>query len=352
MAKPPLKDKHRNVLNLIVESYVRLGRPVSSKAIIETGRFEGSPATVRNIMARLESLGYLSQPHTSSGRVPTDKGLRNYVDDLLTEAFYSPEDLPLFQESFSVSGSDMDSLLLEASKVLADYSDNLGFVISPHISRVYFDHVRFIRISDKKIMSILVTPFQMVLTETLETDHAFSQIDLDRASQYVNKNFRGKNLLSVRDFLLKELPKYRTKYEDMVNKLTDIVKAYTALEGGEERIFIQGSSRLLDKAELFDMDKLRSLFRNFEQKANLVKLLSEFISLDKVKVLIGSEVNFPGVADCSLILSHYGTRNQVLGSLGIIGPKRIPYEKIIPLVDRVARRLSRAITIPGREVSS
>jgi heat-inducible transcriptional repressor len=352
MAGPPLRDKHRRVLTLIVEDYVRHGRPVSSKAIIETGRFEGSPATVRNIMARLETLGYLSQPHTSAGRVPTDKGLRSYVDHLLAEAFYFPENVHLFQEGFSASGSDMDSLLLEASRILADYSDNLGFVISPHISRVFLDHIRFVRISDKKIMAILVTPFQMVLTETLETAHPFNQLDLDRASQYINKNFRGKNLLSVRDFLLKELPKVRTKYEDTVNKLIDIVRAYTAFEGGEERIFIQGSSRLLNKAELFDMAKLRSLFRNFEQKAGLVKLLSEFISLDKVKVLIGSEVNFPDVADCSLILSHYGTRNQVLGSLGIIGPKRIPYEKIIPLVDRVAKRLSRAITSPGREVPS
>ena len=352
MAKPLLRDKDKRVLHLIVEDYVRHGGPVSSRAVIETGKFEGSPATVRNIMARLESLGFLLQPHTSAGRVPTDKGLRHYVDNLLAEAFYFQEDVPILPEGFSAAGSDLDSLLLEASRILADCSDNLGFVISPHISRVFLDHIRFVRISEKKIMAILVTPFQMVLTETLETDHPFSQVDLDRASQYINKNFRGKNLLSVRDFLLQELPKYRTKYEDMVNKLMDLVKATTTSEGGDERIFIQGSSRLLNKAELFDMAKLRSLFRNFEQRANLVKLLSEFISLEKVKVLIGAEVNFPDVSDCSLILSHYGTRNQVLGSLGIIGPKRIPYEKIIPLVDQVAKRLNRAITSFGREVPS
>ncbi len=352
MAKTELRDKDKKVLNLIVETYLRRGRPVSSKAVIETGKFEGSPATVRNIMVKLEDSGFLTQPHTSAGRIPTDRGLRNYVDSLLAESLYCQDAAPLLEEGLSTPGSDLASLLLEASRILADCSDNLGFVISPHVSRVFLDHIRFIRISEKKIMAILVTPFQMVLTETLETDHPFTQVDLDRASQYINKNFRGKNLLSVRNFLLQELPKYRTRYEAMVNTLMDLLKATTASEGGEERIFIQGSSRLLNKAELFDMDKLRSLFKNFEQRANLVKLLSEFISLDKVKVLIGSEVNFPDVSDCSLILSHYGTNSQVLGSLGIIGPKRIPYEKIIPLVDRVAKRLSRAIASFSREVPS
>jgi heat-inducible transcriptional repressor len=178
-----------------------------------------------------------------------------------------------------------------------------------------------------------------------------SQAELDRASQYINQNFRGRTLAAVRDFLLQELPKYRDNYEDLLNKLTDLAKVVISREEGQSRIFIQGSSRLLGKAELFDMGKLRSLFEKFEERASLVKVLADFISLDRVKVLIGTEVNFPNVQDCSLVLSHYGTSHQVLGSLGIIGPKRIPYAKIIPLVDRVAKRLSQAITIYGREVA-
>jgi len=200
-------------------------------------------------------------------------------------------------------------------------------------------------------MSILVTPFQMVLTETLETPLSMSQAELDLASQFINQNFRGKTLIFVRDVLLQELPRYRTRYEDIINKIADLVRAVINREEDENRIFIQGTSRLLGKAELFDMGKLRSLFENFEERASLVKLLADFISLDRVKVLIGAEVNFPNVQDCSLVLSHYGTSHQVLGSLGIIGPKRIPYAKIIPLVDRVAKRLSQAITIYGREVA-
>jgi heat-inducible transcriptional repressor len=351
MAKSALREKDKKVLTIAVESFVRHGRPVSSGSICQTKRVAASPATLRNIMAKLEEMGFLSQPHTSAGRVPTDRGLRYYVSRLLEEKGQPEERVPLIQEEFSSRTADFDSLLIQACRILADSSDNLGFVISPHVFRLPFEHLRFVKISDRRVLVILVTPFHMVLTETLESPILLTQTDLDRASQYINMNYRGRTILSVRDALLRELPQHRVKYEDALTKLLGLLKASIDKGEGENRIFLQGTSRLLGKADLFDMDKLRSLFQNFEEKAALVKLLSDFISLDRVKVMIGSEVNFPNVQDCSLVLSHYGYSNQVLGSLGIIGPKRIPYERIIPLVDRMAKRLSLAITVFGREVS-
>jgi heat-inducible transcriptional repressor len=190
----------------------------------------------------------------------------------------------------------------------------------------------------------------MVLTETMDCAVPLTQADLDRASQYVNQSFRGKTILTVQEALVRELPKYRVKYEDTLDKLLNLLKT-TIDNEGEDRLFLEGTSRLLGKGGLSDIDKLRSLFRSLEEKAALVRLLSDFISLDRVKVLIGAEANFPNVEDCSLVLSHYGYSNQVLGTLGVIGPKRIPYEKIIPLVDRMAKRVSLAITVFGREVS-
>jgi len=351
MDKFTLKEKDRRVLNLIVENYLGLGKPVSSGRIFQEMPFSGSPATIRNIMARLEEKGYLSQPHTSAGRVPTDKGLRFYVNSLLAEMLFPKEETPLVPDAPAARKGDFDSLLIQVSRILAEHSDNLGFVISPRISQIHIRHLRFMKISENKVMAILVTPFHMVLTQIVETRTPFTQVELDNAAQYINMNFRGKNLLIIRDFLLQELPKYKLKYEDIINKLSVLVRAYINQEESESRIFFQGTSRLLDKSELFDAAKLRSLFKSFEEKANLTRLLSDFISLERVKVLIGSEVDFPDIQDCSLVLSHYGYSNQVLGSLGIIGPKRIPYEKIIPLVDSVAKRLSRAITSVDREVS-
>jgi heat-inducible transcriptional repressor len=339
-----LREKDKIVLNVIVENFLKSGKPVSSGLIVQKKVLADSPATIRNIMAKLEKMGYLSQPHTSAGRMPTDKGLRFYVNSLFDETLFAGEPIFLNAENFSLEKGDFGSLLNQVSKLLAERSDNLGFVISPRVSKMNFNHVRLIKISEEKVMIILITTFNLVLTEIVETHDYFTQLELDRASQYINQHFRGKSLTFVRDYLLKELPSYKLTYENAINKLIALLKAYIFYEERESQIFLQGASKLLDKAELFNMEKLKSLFQNFEEKIKLAKLLSDFISLERVKVLIGSESNIPDISDCSLVLSHYGYNNQVLGTLGIIGPKRIPYRKIIPLVDRVAQKLSQTIS--------
>jgi len=345
-----LKEKEKLVLDLAVEHYLSEGKPVSSGWIVQKRPSLGSSATVRNIMGRLAELGLLEQPHTSAGRVPTDRGLRLYVNHLLSAGLAGKGGAPLPPEGLAVRGGDFDDLLRDASRILAEESDNLGFVLSPQVSKTQFHHVRFVRISGSKVMVILVTPFHIVLTEIVETLTPFTQLELDRVSQYVYQNFRGRNLAQVRDALLQELPKERATYEGLLSRLTDLLRASLKQEEGESRVFLQGTAQLLNKADLFDMVKLKALFQNFEEKANLTRLLSDLITLDRVKVLIGSEVKFADFSDCSLVLSHYGTSTQVLGSLGIIGPKRLPYERIIPLVDSVAKRLSRAIANMGSEV--
>lgn len=338
-----LREKDKVILNLITESYLKAGKPISSGFIAQRSPLPVSPATVRNIMTKLEEQGYLFQPHTSAGRIPTDKALRLYVNNLLEETLL-PEKKVELPEDFSLELSDFNSLLNQVSKVLAEQSDNLGFVLSPRISKINFRHIRFIKISEYKVMIILITTSNFVLNEIFQINTYFTQLELDRASQYINQNYSGQNMFIIRDYLLKELPKFKIRYEDIIDKLINLLKAYIAQEEEESQIFLQGTSKLLEKHDLFDMGKLKALFQNFEEKAKLAKLLSDFISLDRVKVLIGSELNIPDIKDCSLILSHYGYRSQILGSLGIIGPKRILYKQIIPLVDSVANRLSQTIS--------
>lgn len=341
-----LKDKDKHVLNLIVEDYLRVGKPVSSGLIFQKKKVADSPATLRNIMAKLEALGFLHQPHASAGRIPTDQGLRFYVNHLFETILHDGGQSSPFGDELSGAKDDLDQLLGRASKILAERSDNLGFVISPRISRIPFRYLRFVKVGEDRVLVILVTTFNMALTEIVKTDVYFSQPDLDGASEYINQNFRGKSLAVVRERLFRDLPGYRRRYEIIVNKLISFLQGYFQHAEGDKdgRIFLQGTARLLDKPELFDMERLKTLFQNFEERAKLANLLSEFISLDRVKVLIGSESNLPDIEDCSLILSHYGTRNQVLGSLGILGPKRIPYERIIPLVDSIAKQLSQTIS--------
>ncbi len=338
------REKEIQILNLIVENYLKIGRPISSGLIAQKSNFKVSSATVRNIMAKLERHGFLFQPHTSAGRVPTDKGLRFYVNNLLEELALSETSLEYPEKNFQLEKNDINSLLSGASKILSDYSDNIGFVIPPKISKVNFRHLRFIKISENKVMIILITFSNFVLTEIVETGNYFTQAELDKASQYMNESFRGKNLLYARNYLLQELPRYKVKYESLLNKLISLLKSYIYQEEHDSRIFLQGISKLIQKPEFFQMEILKSLLEKFEQKAKLTKLLSDFITLDKVKVLIGSELEIPEITDCSLVLSHYGDQSQIFGSLGIIGPKRIPYRKIISLVDLVAKRLSQTIS--------
>lgn len=339
-----LREKDKYILNLIVECHLKVGKPVSSGRIAEKSSLSVSPATVRNIMAKLENQGFLLQPHTSAGRIPTDKGLRFYVNSLLEETILPQKHVDLPVEDFYLEKSDFNSLLSGVSKILAEYSDNLGFVLSPRISRVNFRHLRFIKISEEKVMIILITSFNLVLTEIVETSTYLTPVEFDKASEYINKIFRGKNLVFIRDYLLHELPKYKLSYENILQKLVALLKAHIFQEEKESRMFLEGTSKLLEKPEFFDIERLKTLFHKFEEKAKLAKLLSDFISLDKVKVLIGSELNIPDISDCSLVLSHYGYDSHVLGSLGIIGPKRIPYKRIIPLVDSVAKKLSQTIS--------
>lgn len=344
MKNPVLREKDKIVLNVLVEHYLKIGKPISSGFICQKKVLSDSPATIRNVMFKLEELGFLSQPHASAGRIPTDKGLRFYVNSLLEEEPLSLDQMSLRTQDLSIKKGDLNSLLYQTSRLLADQSDSLGFVLLPRISKIHFHHVRFIRIAENKVMIILITSFNLVLTEILSPEPLFTQTELDRASQYINENFHGKNLIFVRDYLLGDLPKYKFKFEQAFNKLMALLKDSIIQEEQENPIFLQGTARLIDKFDVFNLEKMKSLFQNFEEKANLAKLLSDFISLDRVKVLIGAESNLPIISDCSLILSHYGDKSQVLGSLGIIGPKRIPYKKIIPLVDSVAKKLSQTIS--------
>ena len=344
MPETLFREKDKYVFDSIVETYLKDGRPVSSNRISQKSKLSMSSATVRNIMAKLEGLGFLHQPHTSAGRIPTDEGLRFYVNSMFDEEMLPKRPVELLTKEFAVEEADFNSLLSQVSKTLSDYTDNLGFVISPSISKVNFRHLRFIKISEEKVMVILVTTSKLVLTEVVKAKDYYTQVELDNSSRYINENFRGKSLFSAQEYLLKEVPKFKMRFEDIIQKLLSLLQAYMSQQDTEGKLFLEGTSKLLMNPDIFEKKNLHSLLKNFEEKARLTKLLSDIISLDRVKVLIGSELNIPNISDCSIILSHYGYDSQVLGSLGVLGPKRIPYKKIIPLVESVAKKLSKAIS--------
>ncbi|MGD0783165.1 MAG: heat-inducible transcriptional repressor HrcA, partial [Candidatus Aminicenantales bacterium] len=283
MKNSNLREKDRRVLQTIVENYLKHGQPVSSGFVHQKKILDDSPATIRNIMVKLEELGFLAQPHPSAGRIPTDRGLRFYVNILLAEGPRSAEPSAPLGDNLSSSKADLNALLLEASHLLAEQSDSVGFVLSPRISRINFHHLRFIKIAEAKVMLLLVTTFNMVLTEIVNTDSDFTQAELDGASQYINQKFAGKNLAVIREFLLRELPVTKSQFDQAFARLMALLRASIVQEEREHQMIVQGASKLIDKFEETGVDKLKMLFQNFEEKAHLARLLSDFIALDKVK---------------------------------------------------------------------
>ena len=345
MSRTILREKDTRILNIAVEQYLRVGQPVSSGIIARQTSFSVSSATVRNVMVKLESQGYLHQLHTSSGRIPTDKGLRFYVNALQEEAHAVPDNINLPPQDILPGGCDLNTMLVQASRLLSEYSDNLGFVISPKISRINLNSIRFIKVAENRIFIILITLKNLVLTGVVDTSEYFSQNTLDEAARFINRNFSGKNLIFIRNYLLEQMPRYRVQFSDAIHKVALMLRRYISQEENENQIFVEGTSKLLGKPDLVKEGGLITLFEKLEQKEKLAKLLADFISLKQVKVLIGSELDLPDVLGCALVLSHYGHNRQVLGSLGILGPKRIPYRKIIPVVDCVAKKLSRSLSL-------
>ncbi|MFQ6082318.1 MAG: heat-inducible transcriptional repressor HrcA [Candidatus Aminicenantia bacterium] len=344
MKRRNIEERENLILKLVIENYLKLGIPISSKLISKNLKYKISTATIRNITAKLDEMGLLFQPHTSAGRIPTDEGLKFYVDSLLDEIILPSQEKKIISENFFNPEVNLESLLEKTSRLLSDFSDNLGLVLYPKISKLNFQQVRFLRLYEERILLMLITTSNFIITETIHGKDYFTQDELNRAADYINENFAGKNLLYVQDYLLRELPHERALYDQLISKLITLIKNYFIYEKKTDKIYLEGQANLLTKPELFDMEKLKSLFKSFEEKAKLIKLLTNFINFQGVKVIIGSEMDIPFISGCTLIISTYSFKDQTLGSLGILGPKRMPYKKVISLVDYVAKSLSQTIS--------
>lgn len=343
----PLSERYQNILKAIVIGYIRSAGPVGSRSLTKTFNLGLSPASIRNIMADLEELGYLMQPHPSAGRVPTEKAYRFYVDGLLTGI--DPE----MEESIEITPyqlhqtDDIKELLQETSRLLSLHSHYAGIVLTPKLTNMSFQHIQFIKLMRKhQVMTIFVSTEGLVQTKVIETEVDFSQQELNRFSSFLNERFMGIPLVEVRSQLLMQMEADKELYSQLLKKALDLVsKAFQEAQGkpqGEE-LFLEGTSNILELPEFSNVDKMKVLFKAFEEKYNMIKLLDTCFNSEGIKVFIGSENAFWGIQDCSLVITRYKRGDQVLGALGIIGPTRMEYSKVIPLVDYTAKLLSQTL---------
>jgi heat-inducible transcriptional repressor len=332
-----MDDRARTLLKALIERYIDDGQPVGSRTLSKL--FDLSPATIRNVMADLEELGLIHSPHTSAGRIPTPRGYRLFVDTMLTA---KPFELASTANVRDLqSASDPSRAVNAAASMLSSLTQFAGVVLSPRRAQV-FRQIEFIRLSEKRILLIIVTPDGDVQNRILLTPRDYTNTALIEAANFFNHNFAGKSFAEVRQTLSHDLARLQ---EDMSRLMQAAVEAGAEAADESETVVISGERKLLDVNELAsDMDRLRKTFSLFEKKTDLMQLLEVSSRAQGVQIYIGGDSALVPTEDLSVITAPYSIDGHVIGTLGVIGPTRMAYERVIPIVDITARLLSSALS--------
>jgi len=345
------------VLSAVINEHLISGEPVGSKSVAEkfAAASGWSSATIRNVMSELEEFGFLEQPHTSAGRVPTDKGYRFYVNNLLGVLSLSNDDLRLINEEFGFgelgNADTPDRLMERTSQLLSALSDNVGIVVSPSLAKDRLEHIEFVNLSDKRVLVVMVSAPNIVHNKIIRLKESFSNEDLERTARYLNVEFAGKSLREIRVKILSLMHEETALFDKLLQ--TAMILCSQSIEdegdqGGE--IYVGGASNILTKRDFADLSRLRELLRTIEEKSRLVQILTECIVQDSslkggVQIVIGSENSAASLQNCTLITAPYriAEGEAAIGTLSVLGPTRIEYARMISIVSYVARSLEKTI---------
>ncbi len=346
-------SRREAVLSAIIKEHLVTGEAVGSHALSD--RFEHaagwSSATIRYVMGELEESGLLEQLHTSAGRIPTDQGYRYYVDHILGDARLSRGDRKAIESIGQVDAARArpDRLMARASRVLSALSENVGIVVWPPLAENRLQHIKFLQLPDKRILVVLVSASNIVQDKVIRLEEDFSQDELDRTASYLNTEFRGKSLLAIRAEIIALIREEKGLYDRLLRNSMLLCEGILA---GEEtaasEVFVDGASNILAKPEFAGGETTRDLFRTFEEKSRLVAILNECVAGDygpgEVKVVIGRENVTPSMKGCSVITASYQVGDDISGTLGVIGPTRIEYARMMAVVNYLARFIERALS--------
>jgi heat-inducible transcriptional repressor len=334
----------REILKLIIRSYITSAEPIGSRTLSKVMDSKLSPATIRNIMSDLEEAGYLTQPHTSAGRVPSEKGYRFYVDSLGESGKLSKSDERYISRMLAESETPED-LMARASYVLSTISKNVGIVIAPPMASTVLKHIEFVDLGEGKVLVILVSKTGLLQRKLIRVGDRYTQEELNRAGNYLVDQFAGQTLTDIRNDLLQKMQAERMLFDRMLS-LFQAWSETLQTEAPSDAIYLQGTSNILSKPEFADVERMRELFQMFEEKGKLVKILNECIASnppDGVKITIGSELGVPDMKDFSLVTAAYASAGRTTGLLGVIGPTRLEYERSISIVGYLGRLVGEMI---------
>jgi heat-inducible transcriptional repressor len=344
MANELISERSQLLLKALIERYIREGQPVGSRALLESSGLPISPATVRNIMADLETVGLIRAPHTSAGRVPTVQGYRLFVDSLITVQPLEQEAIVSLKHELNPDKSAKE-LIESASQLLARVTAQAGLVTLPRLQREQLRQVEFLPLSDNRVLVILVINEREVQNRVIYTARPHGQTELQQAANFINQRFAGRDLNEVRQALLDAMQADKASIDSHLQQTLDLAsKALEAPADAPERDYVvAGETSLIGAASPEELDKLKGLFDAFQQKRDILDLVDRCIRADGVQIFIGEEAGYEVLGDFSVITAPYQSGGQTLGVLGVIGPTRMAYERVIPIVDLTARMLSLAL---------
>ena len=335
-------DKRAQILlKTLIEHYISDGQPIGSRALLQHSGLDVSSATIRNVMSDLEHMGFIASPHTSAGRVPTQQGYRLFVDTLLSVKPLESNQIQQLKASFNTP--DTQQLMTNAADMLSHLTQFAGVVMIPKHKTLAFKHLEFMPLSEKRILVIIVTSDGNVQNRIILAEKPFSASELTQASNYFNAHFVGQTFEEVRQKLHNELTQMQT---DMNKLMSAALQANShAGSGANDGVVIAGERKLLQVNELStNVESLRKLFDVFERRASLMQLLDNSQHADGVQIFIGGESGYSALDECSMVTSPYEVDGNVVGTLGVIGPTRMAYERVIPIVDITAKLLSNALS--------
>lgn len=332
-------------MRVLIQRYIRDGQPVGSRTLSKDSGLDLSPATIRNVLSDLEGMGLVSAPHTSAGRVPTPRGYRLFVDTLVRYRQPNDNEIRKIQQQIKVESDNPGALVSVVSSMLSEFTHMAGVVSVPRSSQVTLRQIEFLPLSENRVLVILVTNDREVQNRILHTDQDYSASDLQQAQNFINENYAGMELHSVREHLLQDLDNTR----DSMNKaMHDIIAvAHSALDSAahpDDEYVLAGRTKLMNFAELSDVNTLRRLFDAFSRKRLILDLLDRSINADGVQIFIGEESGYGIFDDCSVVTAPYHVDDDTIGVLGVIGPTRMAYDRIVPIVDVTARLLETALS--------
>lgn len=344
MSDPSINQREQQILKTLVERYIQEGMPIGSKTLAEEGSLGLSPATIRTILADLESAGYLTSPHTSAGRIPTTSGYRFFVNSLLQVKPLESVEVATLKTKLDPDLA-MPSLLQSASSLLSSLTQLAGVVALPRRNRIELRQVEFLPLSANRVLVILVLNDREVQNRVIYTDRIYTKSELQQAANYINANYAGKSLLTIRAELLKEIREDRDTMARLLQAAVDVGhKAFDTPDQTTKDYIIAGQNNLLNCTQHdTKLDRMRILFDAFTEKQEILDLLDHALEADGIQIFIGSESGYESLDNCSIVTASYSVDGQLLGSLGVIGLTRMPYDRVISAVDMTAKLLSAAL---------